>query len=153
MSDTKPSNPPMDNPKDRIGSNKMLAGCVPDTVMVYASMAFTEGMLKYGAYNWRVAGVRSSIYHDALKRHLAKWWNGEWADPVTKVPHLASILACAGIVLDANLANKLTDDRPPSVPMSALIDSQDELVKHLKELFADKDPRHWTIADSAEESK
>ena len=27
MSDTKDTNPPMDNPKDRIGSNKMLAGC------------------------------------------------------------------------------------------------------------------------------
>ena len=148
MSDTKDTNPPMDNPKDRIGSNKMLAGCVPDTLMVYASMAFTEGMLKYGAYNWRIAGVRNSIYHDALKRHIAKWWNGEWADPKTKVPHLANALACIGIILDAELCGKLVDDRPPSVDMAALIDSQEEVVKGLKALFADKDPRHWTIADS-----
>lgn len=135
------------NPKDAIGSTKLPLNLVPDTLPVMAALAFTEGATKYGAFNWRVAGVRASIYEAALKRHMAKWWNGEDADPVTGVPHLASVIACAGIILDAALAGKLTDDRPPKVPMGELIDSFESKVKHLKELHKDKNPHHHTALD------
>lgn len=132
------------NPKDAIGSTKLPLDLVPDSLSVFAALAFTEGATKYGAYNWRVAGVRASIYKAALERHLKKWWNGEWADPKTKVPHLASVIACAAIILDADLAGKLTDDRPPAIDLSSFIDSLEETVKHLKELHKDKNPKHYT---------
>jgi hypothetical protein len=136
------------NPKDMIGSGKLPLGLAPDTIKAEVALAYLEGALKYGRYNWRIAGVRASIYNDALDRHRMKWWNGESRDKKTRVKHLASIIACAGILLDAELCGKLTDDRPPSAPISDLIDGADEAVAHLKELFKEHDPRHYTIEDS-----
>ena len=136
------------NPKDAIGSTKLPVNLVPDTLLVEAAPAFLEGAVKYGTCNWRIAGVRASIYKAALLRHLMKWWNGQDRDPKTRVKHLASVIACAGILLDADLCGKLTDDRPPSAPVDKLIDESDEIVAHLKELFKDHNPKHYTIKDT-----
>lgn len=132
------------NPKDKIGSSKLSLSVVPDSLVVYAAMAYTEGDGKYGGYNYRVAGVRASIYVDAAKRHMAKWWNGEDCDPATKVPHLASVIACMGIILDAKLVGKLTDDRPPKADLSALIAESEAVTAHLRELHKDCNPKHYT---------
>jgi hypothetical protein len=112
VEETKPT-----NPKDIIGSGKLPLGLVPDTLLTEAAIAFLEGASKYGRYNWRIAGVRTSIYREAMQRHMIKWWNGEDRDPKTRVKHLASVIACAGILLDAELCGKLTDDRPPRAPI------------------------------------
>lgn len=143
--ETKPT-----NPKDIIGSGKLPIGLVPDTLLAEAAMAFLEGACKYGRYNWRIAGVRSSIYREAMQRHMIKWWNGEDRDPKTRVKHLASVIACAGILLDAELCGKLTDDRPPRAPLGKHIDDADEMVKHLKELFKDHNPKQYTIEDMSQ---
>lgn len=140
MTDGKPT-----NPKDAMAVSKLPLHLVPDTLRAYAALAFAEGAAKYGAYNWRVAGVRASVYRSALDRHLMKWWNGEWADETTGVPHLASIIACAGILLDAHVAGRLTDDRPPAAPLSPLIDSMSKDVARIVDLFRDANPRHHTI--------
>ena len=136
------------NPKDAIAGSKLPLHLVPDTIPIFAALAFTEGAAKYGAYNWRIAGVKASVYISALERHMMKYKNGEWADSKTGVPHLASVLACAGILLDANLCGKLTDDRPPSNMTSETIDACEHTVSHIKSLFSDKDPYHYTIKDS-----
>jgi Domain of unknown function (DUF5664) len=135
------------NPKDAIGSKKLMLELVPDTVLVEVSLAFLEGALKYGRYNWRVAGVRSSIYRAALGRHLAKWWNGEDRDQKTRVKHLASAIACLSILLDAELVGKLTDDRPPAAPIGKLIEDNEGIAEHLRELFKGFSPHQYTIAD------
>jgi hypothetical protein len=135
------------NPKDVVGSKKLMLELVPDTVLVEVSLAFLEGALKYGRFNWRVAGVRSSIYRAALGRHLAKWWNGEDRDQATKVKHLASAIACLAILLDAELVGKLTDDRPPSAPIGKLIEDNEKIAEHLRELFKGFDPHQYTIGD------
>ena len=110
------------NPKEAIGSTKLDLSLVPSTAVAYLATAFTEGALKYGSYNWRVAGVRASTYMSAAGRHQAKWWNGEECDPATKVKHLANAMACLAIVLDAELVGLLNDDRPPKADMAKLID-------------------------------
>lgn len=143
MSATKPS-----NPKDVIGSAKLPLELQPDTIEAEVALAYLEGALKYGRYNWRVAGVRASIYRAAMRRHMMQWWNGEDRDQKTRVKHLASIIASAGILLDAELCGKLNDDRPPSAPITALLDAQAEIVAHLKELFKAHSPHQYTIADS-----
>ena len=143
MNELKPS-----NPKDIIGSSKLPLELVPDTLVAYAALAFLEGASKYGRFNWRIAGVRASIYRAAVGRHLMKWWNGEDCDPKTGVPHLASAIAGLGIILDAELAGKLTDDRPPALPaLAEMVDDAAQDVKRLKHLFADQSPRQWTIDD------
>lgn len=138
------------NPKDAIGATKLALGLVPDTLVVAAAMAFTEGAAKYGRFNWRVAGVRASIYHDAARRHFAKWWNGEECDPQTGVPHLASVAACVAILIDAGALGKLTDDRPPAAPIGSGIAAAERISERVKELFAAHDPKQWTIADGEE---
>ena len=138
----------LSNPKDMIGSDKLPMSQVPGSFKAYVALAFLEGMLKYGQVNWREAGVRTSIYMDALERHYEKFKNGEWADPVTHVPHLASMGACEAIIMDAKLCGKLIDDRPKSAPVAELIDELSETVKHLKELHKDKSPYHYTIKDN-----
>jgi hypothetical protein len=143
MEDTKPT-----NPKDLIGSTKLPLNLVPDTLAIYAVMAFAEGASKYGAFNWRIAGVRFSIYMAAHDRHQKKMWNGEWADPKTKVPHIASMIACLAIVADARECGKLTDDRPPSVDIPCLIDEAEAVVAHVTALNASFNPHHNTQADA-----
>jgi len=142
MSDTK-----LTNPKDIIGSAKLPLNLVPSTLQVFAAQAFAEGATKYGAFNWRVAGVRASVYKAAHDRHMEKYWNGEWADPVTGVPHLASAIACLAIILDAGVAGKLTDDRPPAIPLASVIEEGEKVFAHLRELHKDKNPHHHTEAD------
>jgi hypothetical protein len=137
------------NPKDLVGQSKLPLDLVPDTIEVEVSLAYLEGALKYGRYNWRISGVRSSIYRSALRRHLAKWWNGEDRDQVTRVKHLASIIACAGILLDAELCDKLTDDRPPRAPIGRIIDVEPH-IEHLKQLFKKYSPKQYTIHDGVE---
>ncbi len=140
--ETKPT-----NPKDIVGSRKLPMGLVPETAVAEMATAFLEGALKYGRFNWRVEGVRASIYYDAMKRHQAKWYNGEDRDKETRVRHLASVMACCAIVLDAELCGKLVDDRPPSAPMTEFIDGLADHVKHLQELFEEHHPTQFTQKD------
>lgn len=143
---TKPS-----NPKDVIGSKKLDMSLVPYTLFVSAAVAFLEGALKYGRFNWRIAGVRASIYHAALLRHVAKWWNGQNHDKKTRVHHLDNAIACLTIIRDAELYGKLTDDRPPCPnpdAMADLIDGTEGVIGHLQGMFADHKPHQYTIADT-----
>ena len=137
------------NPKDRIGSTKLPVSLVPDTVSILAAQAFAEGASKYGAYNWRAAGVRMSIYMEAMRRHQMKLWNGEWADKKTKVPHLASIIACCGIIEDARACGKLTDDRPPALDVERMIEEAEEIIRGVMEMNSHMKPHHHTINDNA----
>lgn len=143
MIDTKPT-----NPKDIIGSDKLPLELIPDTAIAYESLAFLEGASKYGRYNWRVAGVRSSVYVAALRRHLNSYWNGEDFDPTTGIHHLASVRACAAIILDAGVCGKLTDDRPPVAPVGELVRNLAAMVPKIRKLFASHEPKQYTIADS-----
>lgn len=143
--DAKPS-----NPKDVIGSDKLPLGLVPASSIAYQTLGHLEGNLKYGLVNWREMGVRFSIYYDACLRHLTKLNEGEWADPKTNVPHLGNALACLGIIVDAYECGKLVDDRPMSAPVAGLIDRFSENVKHLKDMFKEHHPHHYTIADGKE---
>lgn len=126
------------NPKDAIGSTKLSLSLVPDTMMVAAAVAFAEGDHKYRGFNWRIAGVRHSIYWDALGRHAMKYQNGEMADPKTGVPHLASMLACIGIIIDAAACNMLDDDRPPPAPLGEMIEKAQGNVRDMKEMLGER---------------
>lgn len=136
------------NPKEAFGSAKVPVGLVPDSAIIEESLAFLEGALKYGRYNWRIAGVRASTYNDAMERHRKRWWNGQDRDPLTRVRELASIRACCAILIDAEICGMLNDDRPPRADLNSLLDQNMENVAHLKELFKNHSPRQFTIADS-----
>lgn len=136
------------NPKDAIGVRKLPIGLVPSTGINLAAVAFLEGAMKYGRYNWRVAGVKSSIYYDAAMRHLEKYWNGEEYDWETDVPHLASAIACLMIIVDAKACHKLDDDRPPFADVNAQIHDLEDIANGVRNRFADRKPYQWTINDA-----
>lgn len=143
----KPLNKPT-NPKDGLGSDRVPMSTVSKIACAEEALAFTEGLLKYGRSNYRVMGVSSNIYLDALERHLAKYINGEDRDQKTGVHHLGSVRACTSIILDAEAMGILTDDRPPRIEgFSEYIDALEARVKHLKQMFKDRNPKHFTIKD------
>ena len=106
--ETKPS-----NPKDNVGSTKLPYHLVPGEVIGGVSLALLEGALKYGAYNYRVAGVRYSIYYSALQRHINAWWNGEDIDQESGIHHLYKAMACLVVLADSMHIGNAQDDRPP----------------------------------------
>lgn len=130
------------NPKDGVATSRLDLSLFPATATAYGALAMTEGDLKYGGYNYRIIGVKASIYFSAANRHLNKWFNGEWADQKTDIPHLASALACISILIDAVECDKLNDDRPPKCDMAALLDEMEKKVVHLQKLFTDRPGRH-----------
>jgi len=113
-----PQGPPAvkpSNPKDVIGSTKPTLHNVPCGPLYQIGAAMLSGACKYGSHNWRSIGVRSDVYYDAMQRHIMSWWEGETLDPESGAPHLAHVAACCIILLDAEAAGKLTDNRPPVV--------------------------------------
>lgn len=136
------------NPKDIIGSDKMPLHLWPETATALGCLGLLDGALKYGRTNWRAVGVRSSIYYDACRRHLNAWFEGEDTDPDSGLPHLAHALACIAIVVDAEAAGKLNDDRQVAGGYRRQLDELTLHVKRLKEVHKDKAPRHYTKADS-----
>lgn len=137
------------NPKDAVAVDRLPLELVPDTANAGAALAFMEGALKYGRYNWRVAGVRASVYVGALRRHLMRWWNGEDIDPDSELHHLYKLRACVDILIDALACDKLIDDRPPRVPhLDDEVAAMTEQVHRLRERHKDKNPHQYTIEDS-----
>ncbi len=130
------------NPKDGAATTRLDLSLFPPSARIYGALAMTEGDLKYGGYNWRVAGVKASVYVAACARHLEKWWDGQDSDPVTHVPHLANAIACLAILVDAIEAAKLTDDRPPKGNAAAVLTECETIVKHLQGLFPNRAKRY-----------
>lgn len=142
MLETKPT-----NPKDAIGSDKLPLHLWPPTASALGCLALLDGALKYGRANWRGAGVRATIYYDAARRHLDKWFEGEDVDEDSGLPHLAHVLACIAILVDADAVGKLNDDRQLPAGYLAYVQRLTPNVARLKAKHAERRPHHWTIKD------
>lgn len=103
------------NPKDAVGVRKAPMSTVPVPVIMEIGLAMLEGARKYGRHNYRVAGVRASVYYDALWRHMGAWWEGENIDLASGLNHVTKALATLTVLRDAMINHKLEDDRPPAV--------------------------------------
>lgn len=145
------------NPKDAIGATKVPVHLWPAEATALGSLGMLEGMLKYGQNNFIAGdGVIASIYVDAAMRHLMAWFAGEDAAHDTGTPHLGNALATIAILVKARAHGKLIDDRDYSPAANgalyrAFIENEvTPHIKRLKEMFKDKSPKHFTIADIAE---
>jgi hypothetical protein len=128
--DVRASNKPS-NPKDACGIRKPPSSTVPQTVMAEVGVAMLEGAMKYGRHNYRVIGVRASVYYDAGRRHLDYWWEGENLDPDSGLNHITKAIACMVVLRDAMIQGKLNDDRPPAADVAAHRDMLTEVVDNL----------------------
>ena len=134
------------NPKDAIGISKAPMSTVPAAVLAEVGVAMLEGACKYGRSNFRIAGVRASVYYDATMRHLMAWWEGEDTDPDSGMSHVTKAITSLVVLRDAMIQDMCTDDRPPrSAEFYARLNT---LASEVLARHADKSPRHYTIADS-----
>jgi hypothetical protein len=138
----------MSNPKDVLSDTRIPLWLLSTVAKIDWALAQFAGMLKYGAWNWRVAGIRASVYISALERHVEGIKNGEEFDPVDGTRHTGNIMACAAIMRDAQAAGKFIDDRPPIVNHRPAIAEGEALMAALREKYKDRTPRHFTIADT-----
>lgn len=145
--------PPTDkptNPKDMIGASKPPQAVVSQTVLMELGVAMLEGTCKYGRHNYRVAGVRASIYYDAARRHLDYWWEGEDIDPDSELSHVTKAIASLVVLRDSMLMDKFTDDRPPRMHNFAAFKRKLELqAKAVIARYADRDVTHATHLNTA----
>ena len=134
------------NPKDAIGISKAPMSTVSAAVLMEVGVAMLEGALKYGRHNYRAAGVRASVYYDALMRHAMAWWEGEDIDPDSGMSHVTKAITSLVVLRDAMVQGMCTDDRPPR--SAEFYTALNKLAAEMLAKHADKSPRHYTIADS-----
>lgn len=111
------ADPKETNPKTSVGTAKVPFSTVPAQVVAELGLAMLEGGLKYGRHNYRVAGVRASVYVDAAMRHILAWWEGQDIDPDSGLSHVTKAIASLSVLRDAQINGVCTDDRPPSPPL------------------------------------
>jgi uncharacterized membrane protein len=133
------------NPKDAVGIAKVPLSTLPFRVLWRVGLAMMEGALKYGRHNYRVAGVRASVYFDAaFARHGGAWWEGQDIDPDSKLHHLDKLIASLIVLRDGILTGNWVDDRPPSTikDMDAEMAELNSHAKMLIEMYPDAVPAY-----------
>jgi hypothetical protein len=136
------------NPKEAIGDKKVPLWLLSPLAKAEWAQAQFVGQVKYGAWNWRVAGVRASTYISAIERHLDAFKSGEQFDPTDGTNHFGNIMACAAIMIDAMASNKLTDDRPPSIDLRPTYKAVEQGMEGTKVKYSGLSPTHYTIKDT-----
>lgn len=141
------------NPKDAIGIRKVPCSTVPGWVEPCVGLAMLEGARKYGRHNYRVSGVRASVYYDALQRHIKAWWEGEDIDPKSGLPHPIKAMACLVVLWDAQMNNKLTDDRPPKMIDPEWVEKLNELAGQIIDMYPDCKEPYTELGERAKQEK
>lgn len=143
------------NPKDALGNLKMPLHLWPAEATAVGCLGMLEGAEKYGRNNFIAGdGIVATVYIAAAMRHLQDWLEGEAVTRDTGNPHLGNALATIAIVVKAEAHGKLIDDRnysPAPGAYQRLVERLTPQVKRLKEMFKERKPKHWTIADQGAE--
>jgi hypothetical protein len=138
------------NPKDSIGIRKAPMSVVPANVLAELGVAMLEGAAKYGRHNYRVGGVRASVYYDATMRHLMAWWEGENVDPDSGLSHVTKAIASLTVLRDAMQRGCVEDDRPPKC--DPFYGSLNDIAGQIIDRHADKNPTHYTHKNTTADS-
>ncbi len=131
------------NPKNAVGVRKWRQYCVvPTTIIWELGVAMLEGARKYGRHNYRVAGVRASVYVDAAKGHIDQWWEGEDLDEESGLSHITKAMASLAVLRDAMIQGKCVDDRPPKTDLGPLRENLQRAVDEIFERYPDALPAY-----------
>lgn len=135
------------NPKDAVGTGKVPFSTVPAPVIAEIGLGMLEGARKYGRHNYRIAGIRASVYYDAAMRHLTDWWEGQDIDPASGLSHIVKALSTLVVLRDAMNNGKFHDDRPPAARNTKWMDELNDKAKEIIARYPDgKAP--FTIDDT-----
>ena len=137
------------NPKDIVATTKLPLHLIPMITQAYLAIGHFNGLAKYGRDNWRASGVLASIYVSAALRHINSWNEGEELDPDDKVPHLMGAITSLSILIDAQHAGVLNDDRKyrgAGIPAQVRGLAEAHIAR-LAKLHANRRPKHYNIQD------
>lgn len=128
------------NPKDAVGIAKVPHSTLSAQVMGEVGLAMMEGALKYGRSNYREAGVRASVYYDALMRHIDAFWEGQDIDARSGLSHVTKAIACLMVLRDSMLQENWVDDRPPKAKNQNWVEDLNAKAKALLEMYPNPVP-------------
>ena len=121
------------NPKAAIGAAKAPFFGIPWTAIIEMGAVMDGGAFKYGAYNYRDTNISTTTYHDAILRHFMLWADGEDTDPESKASHLAHVMACCALMIDAQENGKLVDDRSKTGSVRPMLDRSAKMAREFRE--------------------
>jgi hypothetical protein len=136
------------NPKDVLGILKVPFSTVSSAVTAEIGVGMFEGARKYGRHNYRVIGVRASVYYDATMRHLTAWFEGEDIDPASGISHIGKALASLVVLRDAMFMKNFVDDRPPPLP-SGWQEDMNEKIKEITARMPNAVPPYTAVGEAA----
>ena len=99
------------NPKEAMGALKAPMNACPPTALIELYAVMAGGAHKYGLFNFRDTEISAMTYIGAIRRHFMLWEDGQNTDEESGRSHLAHIMACCALALDAQHTSKLVDDR------------------------------------------
>ena len=117
----------VENPKAAVGAAKAPFFGIPWTAVIEMGTVMDGGAYKYGAYNYRDSRISTTTYHDAILRHFMLWADGENTDPESKASHLAHIMACCALMIDARETDMLEDERSKTGVVRDMLDTSAHL--------------------------
>lgn len=120
---------------------------MPDQVVGEVALALLEGACKYGAANWRDAGVRATVYLDAARRHLADFREGVDIDPASGLSHITKAIAGLVVLRDSMLQGNWVDDRPLRGADPEWLEKQNALAREILARFPTPKQPHTQIPD------
>ena len=100
------------NPKDVAGTTRAPLQLLPTAGKIAQALAHLDGAEKYGIANWRNIPIEFMGYLGDIEEHIELLKGGVDHDPKSGVHHLGHIMATCAILLDAQEAGTLVDDRP-----------------------------------------
>lgn len=119
---------------------------LPLDVLAQVALGLLEGALKYSRHNYRVVGVRASVYVDATARHMAQFWEGDDFDADSKagLHHVDKAIASLTVLSDSIKRGNWVDDRPPR----CADDWTDAVIRPRDQVFASDciDDAAWHLA-------
>lgn len=144
-----PALDPMANPKHAIGNTALPMTMPSPLFRAMVALGKANGAGKYGGANYIGTPVVMSTYLNAIQRHLDKIIMGEEADEIDGVPHWGAIGANIDIIVSAQAAGTLIDDRLRADGQLAAVKALTPLVASLTALHKDRTPKHFYMKDKA----
>ncbi len=120
---------PAENPKAIAGRQKIEYANTPALPALYQAAVHDLGAGKYGSFNWRDRPIKLADYISAMRRHLAELEAGVDIDAESGLPHCAHLMATYAIVIDAQAAGTLIDNRRPTPDLASEMQRIAELKK------------------------
>jgi hypothetical protein len=139
---------PATNPKHAIG-NTSLPMTMPSALFrAMVALGKQNGAGKYGGANYIGTPVVMSTYMNAIQRHFDKILMGEDCDEVDGVPHWGAIGANIDIIVSAQAAGSLIDDRLRADGQLEAYKALTPLVSSLAKLHEGRTPKHFYMKDA-----